>query len=238
MPAKTKRQIVVITHKTDAHLPYVQNHLDIPLTIIDPKDLLKQGELTFAVKKSNIAITHDGIPLDNVVGVWYRKPRYIEAPDIPVASQYKSYSQHNMRAHVDMLLSAFQQAVWVSDYYSICRAENKIYQLQLAAGLGFNLPRTLITSSSAAALRFIAAEASCIVKAHLSYAGQDTGKAFFATRINKQSPPDLSFLHLAPAIFQQTVEPQFDIRVTVVGDQVFPAIIRTSARDKPTNIRD
>ncbi|MEK7152488.1 MAG: hypothetical protein AAB834_00945 [Patescibacteria group bacterium] len=222
------RQIIVITDKADTHLPYVQDHLDVPLTIIDPQELLRRGELTFSIEKGKVIVVHNGVRLDNVTGVWYRKPYYIAAADIPVAAPYKSYSQSNMRAHMDLLLSAFRRAVWISDYYAICRAENKIYQLQLATRLGFNVPRTLMTSNASAALDFITAEDNCIVKAHLSYAGQDSGKTFFATKINRQSPPDLAFLHLAPAIFQQAIDTQFDVRVTVVGDRVFPAIIRNN----------
>jgi len=45
------------------------------------------------------------------------------------------------------------------------------------------------------------------------------------TRIRKGDPLDLSGLGLAPSIFQEIVEKEFDLRVTVIGRKVFACAI-------------
>lgn len=45
-------------------------------------------------------------------------------------------------------------------------------------------------------------------------------------------------LHLAPAVFQQAIDAVADIRVTVVGEQVFAAIIHDKVDTNPAAVRD
>src|SRR5690606_36978212 len=54
---------------------------------------------------------------------------------------------------------------------------------------------------------------------------------FLTRKLNHKENIDFSGLHLAPAIFQQAIDVEIELRVTVVGDQVFTGAITTSGID-------
>jgi glutathione synthase/RimK-type ligase-like ATP-grasp enzyme len=236
---KTSKQIVVISDDEDAHIPYVQKHLARPMHILDPQTLLEGTNLTFELHGKRTVPVYGGVTLNNVSGVWYRKPRCILGPQLPVAEAYRSYSLSALHEHTDLLLTTFEGARWLSPYYDILKAESKVLQGDIARKLGMRMPATLITSDAGAAKTFIRAQGQVIVKP-LSNAIPRVGnqyQMFFASRVTKQKLPDLSNLHLAPAIFQQTIDPAYDVRVTVVGTQAFAAAIFTNDKlDSP--VRD
>jgi glutathione synthase/RimK-type ligase-like ATP-grasp enzyme len=240
MPKKPAPQIVVITDRQDAHLPFVQKHLKRQMVVIDPRTLLDGVELSYELEGDTMAVSYDGLRLDAVTGIWYRKPGEIQREDLNVPEELKTYSLCAMQYQITQILSCLQHAVWVSDHYTLRKANSKVWQLEVAARVGFNTPRTLVTSDSAKAREFIEQEGVCIVKAHMAYspAYKDVRKSFLTTEISASNMPNLANLHLAPSIFQQYIKTAFDVRVTVIGEKVFAATIRTSKLDKNSKVRD
>lgn len=236
---KNNQQIVALSSSQDRHLAFVQEHLERSLYVIDPQRLPSGTTLSYESGKGGKVVVFDGVPLNNVSGVWYRKPGRITAEQLPVADSYKNYSARAINGHFRLLYSAFQTATWVSDYHAIERASNKLLQLEMATRLGFHVPETLVTSDPSAARRFIEKQQRTIVKptAFESPVVNGVHKTFFATLLDKNKLPDLSKLHLAPAIFQQALSAAFDVRVTVVGNTVFAAAIHIR-KQEDSSVRD
>jgi len=240
MARKTSRPVVVITDHRDAHLPFVQKHLDTPLVVLDPTQFAEGKELTFYFESGKTVVVYDGARLTDVAGVWYRKPLPIDANKLPLQDDFKDYSKSAMQRHVNLLLVAFENATWVSDYFAILRASNKSLQLAIAQRLGMQVPETVITSDKKVAEVFIAEHPRCVTKPltinHPIAKG--TQKAFFTTLLKDGFVPDLSNLHLAPAIFQQAVDIVYDVRVIVIGDKVFAATIHAEGLPEDTRVYD
>jgi len=239
MSDKSNQCVVVITTNGDAHIPYVSKYLNSRLVIIDPAELATGKELTFALENDQIVVEYDGEVLDNVVGVWYRKPQSITNQKLPVKDEYKQYSQQSLYWHVAHLLTSFQDALWLSDYFAMIRACNKGLQLAVARKIGFNVPETVITSSKTRAEAFATTQPQFVSKPHVvgtpKIAGQQ--KVLLTTLFDKDYQPDLVNLHLAPAIFQEAVDVKDDVRVIVVGDQVFAAIVNSDYEETDQNKR-
>lgn len=236
-----KGRVIVITDIEDAHVPYVQPHLHVPLHVLDPQTLISDTTLSYKLQGDEIIATYGDLRLDNIKGVWYRKPRDIRAEQVPVAADYRDYSASALYAHTTLLLTAFEDAVWVSDCYAIWRAGNKSLQLELAKRLGFRVPATLITSDKAAAKRFITGHSQTLIKPLASSSLPIVAgvvQTFFATKVNQKALPDLSNLHLGPAIFQQAIDAAYDVRVNVVGGKVFAAAIHSKESAESSKIRD
>lgn len=233
-----KRRVVVFTDPKDAHIPFVQKYLDNPMIIFDPQLMLEGTDLSFEVKRGKAAVSYKGVSLDSVSGVWYRKPQDITLEQLRVPEELAVYSLSSIQNHQAMALSALPNALWVSDYFAIRRASSKVLQLEVAERIGFLTPRTLMTSDPDKARAFIEKEGTCVVKAQCAYSPSYTGpvKSFLTTKVTKDSPPDFTNIHLAPPIFQQYIDTVFDVRVTVIGEEVFPAIIRPRSED--AQIRD
>lgn len=236
MPAA--KTIVVISDRQDAHIPYVQRHLSQEMVVLDPQTLLECHELTYATEGNRVVVIYGEQRLESVKSVWYRKPREIMPAQLHVAEEFLNYATNSLQTHTSMLTSAFRDSFWVSEYAAMRRASSKAWQLEVAAQLGFNIPKTIMTSNPDTARRFVASQKECIVKPISIFpATQERPKAFFATRISPRKLPDLTNLYLAPAIFQQCIDVAFDVRVTVVGHKTFPAIIRHT-NEQDSNIRD
>lgn len=240
MTRKKSSQVLVITDSVDAHVPFVQKHTDVPLIIIDQQKLLDGIDTTFTFEHGRTIITYDNIELSSVVAVWYRKPTNYSREQLHMPEKLKPYAITCMSKHMAQFLSAFQSAQWVNDYFALMRAESKALQLELADRAGLRVPDTILTSNPEAAKRFIAKHKSCVVKAQSAFSPSADGlaQAFLTTKLDPDNLPDFSNLHLAPAIFQQAVEPLYDVRVTVIGDQVFAAKIANHTLDKTSAVLD
>lgn len=241
MTALLQAKTVVLSAVSDAHIAYVQKHLQNKLLIIDPQEVQKGTELSFAYSRGKkVLATYGGHILSGVKSVWYRKPNAIVAPDLPGAEAFIQYAHESIRTHVQDLRAYFKDAFWVSDFYAMQRAESKPFQLEMAAEVGFNIPATVSTSNAQVASTFITGHKAVIVKSLSSYSPSVEGTLLFfpATKITSREPIDLSGLHMAPAIFQQAIEAVADVRVTVVGAQIFAAIVHDKSNAKYTHIRD
>jgi glutathione synthase/RimK-type ligase-like ATP-grasp enzyme len=116
---------------------------------------------------------------------------------------------------------------WVNNPECDELAGRKPYQLKLAREMGLETPATLITSDPVAARAFVEryGPERIVYKSFLA-----TPEAWRETRILR---PDevaaLDSVAYAPVIFQEFVPADLDLRITIIGDQIFPTAIDTSA---------
>jgi len=114
---------------------------------------------------------------------------------------------------------------------AIARAEHKLLQLRCARQLGFTIPDTLATNCPEAARSFARDRdviAKTVVGSGLVIDGID--HAIFTTVVALEDLSVDSAIQACPIIFQNRIQTQFDLRVTVVGAQVFAA--RIIVRDR------
>jgi glutathione synthase/RimK-type ligase-like ATP-grasp enzyme len=231
------KEVVVLSHENDAHIEYVQRHLDRRLICIDASKILQKVELSYDSK--GVDVIFDGKKLSSVGAVWYRKPTPLRDLLFPVAEAYREYVEDSYTYFTNALKASFQDAFWLCDYYAILKASNKPWQMQVASRLGFTVPDTLITSSVSAAERFIDSHEKVIVKTLAPAGPMVNGTTLMVTtRLTSADKKDLKGLHLAPSIFQVEIDTEFEIRVTVVGEEIFAAAIKDKGIDDMEFIRD
>jgi glutathione synthase/RimK-type ligase-like ATP-grasp enzyme len=102
-------------------------------------------------------------------------------------------------------------------------AESKPRQLEVAAQLGFTIPDTLITGDAAHAQAFIRRHESYVVKSQAIEF--PLGKTMMTTVVSARDNVSFDGLSVDPMIFQQFITPAYELRVTVVGNEVFAAKI-------------
>lgn len=234
-------QVLIISQADDAHLPFVQKHLTIPSVVIDPYDVIDGTELSYRLDSGKLTTTFGGKTFEDIRSVWYRKPKPIWGDELPVIENHRSYSETALLSHTRELYMHFPNAFWVSDYFAMRKAEYKALQLEVASKVGFKIPDTVFTSDSESAKAFVQSHDETIVKS-LAYLFPQNARGersmFYARKIRRNEPFNFAGLHLAPAIFQQAIDHDFDIRVTVAGNQVFAAAIRLSGMDASSPLRD
>jgi glutathione synthase/RimK-type ligase-like ATP-grasp enzyme len=174
--------------------------------------------------RTTVVLDDAVIDLDDVHTVWWRRPRPFTLADglAPEVGAF-TYSECS-EAFAGMLHSL--DALWVNPPALDEVAHHKPYQLSVARQVGLEIPRTLITNDPMAAAAFV----EDVGLGHVVY------KTFLATADNWRETRllrsseigELGSLRLAPAIFQQRVPAEADVRVTVVGEEVFATAITTT----------
>jgi glutathione synthase/RimK-type ligase-like ATP-grasp enzyme len=112
---------------------------------------------------------------------------------------------------------------FINDVGASRRASHKVSQLDAARRVGLRVPATLITNCPEAARQFASSlKDGCVYK---TFTGCDFG--FFETRKLESAEDfaELALIEECPLIFQEHVSGDFDVRATVVGDEVFAAEI-------------
>jgi glutathione synthase/RimK-type ligase-like ATP-grasp enzyme len=131
-------------------------------------------------------------------------------------------------------LEAFSTEIrWVNPASADRQANIKALQLTAAKDVGLCVPRTLITNDPRSAEAFFYEGASLIYK-HIGSAPKPitTTKQFLESDIGR-----LNSLQNCPAIFQEYIEAQVDIRATIIGDKIFAAEIDSQRGKSPFDWR-
>lgn len=112
-------------------------------------------------------------------------------------------------------------------------ASSKAHQLGIARRFGLQIPRTLISNDPTAVRRFAKSCRSGLitkmpVSAQVSM-GEGAGRqVVYTRRIQPDVLADLRGLELCPMIFQERLEKGLELRVTVVGREIFAASVDSS----------
>jgi len=164
--------------------------------------------------------------IDDSCGVWWRRPRSHAIPSRLAHPKLRAFAVDESRQSLLGALLArcpnFFNQVGASRQATI-----KPYQLELACAQGFRIPETSFGNDPEQARRFVLdRDGSCIYK---PFTGTDFG--FFETRRFDLSKDlgELWRIEYCPVQIQDYVPGGFDLRVTVVGAQVFAAAVDLSA---------
>lgn len=200
----------------------------------DPADFPQRAELTVSIKRGGlrkVALIHHGVTsdLDQTTAVWCRRPGapiVAEAHGELIARYLLAECKDFLRALYDLL-----DCPWVpGPFHVIDRMQLKLRQLQVAAQLGFSIPDTVVTNSPTALLQLWRERSHIVSKLAGPTAFNRTLGTEMARYTDVVNATDLihaAALKLCPLTFQEHIEKAVEIRVTVVGDIVFSAEIRS-----------
>ena len=168
---------------------------------------------------------------NEIRSVWYRRMR---TPVLPgtLDCGTREFCQRESRAFLEGVLASLPTDHWLSHPTAVAKAERKPYQLGVAARMGFVIPATTMTNDESS-VRTIADHHEIVAKAVSSgYVRSPEGnRAIFTSAVSSGDIAQLDGLSMAPVTFQEMVEKVSDIRVTVVGEDVFAAEILSQDRE-------
>ena len=162
-----KKSIAVISDGDDAHIPFVARHLEQPLIILDPAaGALSGRNLAYKLNRQGVfELAENNKVIKSISSIWYRRPSVREPIELPVPANLRHYSLTALENFERFLWTRYPGALWVSDPYAMAKANDKLWQLEIAASLGLNVPKTLVTSSPQAAKDFVKHNRQVITKA-------------------------------------------------------------------------
>jgi len=221
--------IVVISHPDDPHAMRV-----IQLLKARGDDVLLL-DLSTLPQKASVTAEYDdrgverleyraGAAVSDLLGArscWWRRPQAPVPPAAPNLDVH-AFTQNEWQEAVNGIWQ-LMDCPWMNPPALDEVASRKMLQLHVAAQMGMRIPRTLITSDPDAAREFIAEQG----------VGRTIFKTFSCTHaiwretrlLSERELGMLEHVRVAPVIFQEYIEAAADLRVTVVGDRIFPASI-------------
>jgi hypothetical protein len=215
--------ILIITHKTDYTADFlvnILNHRSIEYRRFNCEDLLSSNyEIEFGA-----GFKYSILGCADFHSVWFRRTKL---PDLNgLSSSETAYILSETDSLIQNLLSILN-VNWISEPTAVYRAENKLLQLKTAMELGFNIPQTLITSSKERLINFYREQKSIIVKPFSQTRITDVVNPgfIFTSVVTEKEINSIDDYDLTPCIFQQNVEKDYELRITVVGSKVFPAAV-------------
>lgn len=174
------------------------------------------------------------VTFDDCRVVWWRRPQPFGLhPDVT--------DSHSQNFALSEAYAAFS-GLWLTlDAFYINHptrddeAARKVYQLQVARQVGLRTPETRITNSPEEARLFIEQRGPTRT-VYKAFSG--TERAWRETRLLKPEEMDqLANVQYTPVIFQEYIQAGVDLRITVVGERIFPAAIHSQETEYKVDFR-
>lgn len=236
--------ILILTNKQDTHADEVIRYLgkrDIPVFRLNTENILNRYEFSISISESTSWFglltdeTGRELYLHDVRTAWFRKPEFEFESPAPMDANSADFAASEARALIETLY-ALPNIVWVNDPFAASRAKVKLPQLLLAKEFGITVPATIITNSPKDAERFFDThERDVITKSiytsNVTIGGQNQG--ILTTRIDPSVfEVSSDSISACPTQLQEYVEKDFELRVTVIGDEVLAVKIDSQALDQ------
>jgi len=172
------------------------------------------------------------VDFKDIGSVWYRRP----VPPVPSAEiedpAAKEFALAESQASLDGIWRSLD-CFWVSHPDNLKKAEFKLYQLRVAADIGFRLWPTMLTNSPETAKAFWHDQEGRVVYKPLRcgrLVRNDTVNLIYTNPIGPPEVEKLDRVVYAPSLLQRYVPKRVEIRVTVIGNKVFAVEIHSQDR--------
>ena len=226
-----KKSVLIFTRKYDPEVDQVGIHLlskGIDYIQYNLEDFFwtSFNKQIFKNAKHHARISSDGkeIDLDTISIAWLRHfdittmdftgPKYMQ---IFAFQQY-----YNMVNIIQNSLSC----KWINNPRLVEQVSDRSKQLTCATKIGFTVPPTLITNELDEALKFFHSHTGEIVVKALHHHGveiNDKIYSFFTRTMKKKDLSGISSELFVPCILQTKLQRKAELRITVVGENVFSA---------------
>ncbi|MBL8511401.1 MAG: hypothetical protein JNM52_07130 [Betaproteobacteria bacterium] len=123
---------------------------------------------------------------------------------------------------------------WINKPIAAQQADNKMLQLAVAKKLGFLIPDTIVSNDFHQVRKFFDSHNQKIIYKAFHPGGwfhQDGSSAVLRTAaVLAEHFEDESTIKSCPGIFQALIDKSYELRITVIGDMVFPAAIHSQVK--------
>jgi glutathione synthase/RimK-type ligase-like ATP-grasp enzyme len=233
LPKRSYGLVLIFGHRADPHVASVVQSLEKAghsYCIVDSSDTLSGGIRHRISSDVAVQIGNSDARLNELTAVWWRqKPNFVMPTSATGLYDY-FFVHREWNQLIDYLGVETAQLFSINDRQKAAVANNKITQLKMAKEWGFEIPATLISNDVESIIDFVSHSdgGQCIYKPFTPYVSP-SGVITYTTKVDVSLlVGNRDLIRVAPGIFQLFVAKQFELRVTVVGSEVFAARINSS----------
>ncbi len=228
MSIKPKSHLLVVTRTKDVTADHVLGRMaerNIPYLRLN-SDSFGEAHITLRfpdVHESVISIDSARLAMSEIGGVWLRriaKPKMSQIHDPEARTFAESELDFTLRWLIDLLGN---YCPVLDGEVNVLEGRNKFDQLAIAEMFGFCIPETLVTNDPSAARDFVGRYKLVAIKSVAGY-GQKADDGFYTVYTNivtKDILDRFESIRMAPVCLQEYIDKAFELRITVVGRQMF-----------------
>ncbi len=222
--------ILIVTFEDNEHVEEVLPHLSCEYVLFNTGWYPEAVSLSAAYRDDGEVTTltlPDGrvIDTERIRGVWYRRERPYKLHEELTDETAVMFAWSESR---EALLGLFYSldCPWMNPPLADEKSQRKMVQLSVAREVGLRIPHTVITNEPATARGFIESFGYGNV---IRKAFRNIPQAPRSTHVITAEDMDrIDTVRFAPVTFQEYIEADIDLRVTVVGDEVHAAEITST----------
>ncbi len=240
-----KDAILILTNSDDAHATSVIDCLhtmDQRNYRFNTEQFPLNAKVTVAFKNtvSGCISTPEGLlDLDSIKSVWYRRPTTPLILPGSLSDGYVTFIRHESAVALWSLYTTLE-TFWVNPplINKHLIQHNKLFQLKVASQVGLEVPDTVITNDPERLIHFCEDHGGVIAIKMLKgdwFVEESDDKALFlfTQKITTQQIITHSDdIKLSPVFAEEYVEKALELRVTIVGDQIFACAIHSQDSDR------
>ncbi len=229
-------RVLVLTNSQDVHADYVTTRMEergVLFTRFDSDQYTTNQSCSIEIsggRAPQLSISGNetaDIDLAEMQGVWFRKVILSEC-DFGSVKDFRAFMERETESFFSNLYGSLQDPVWINRPERNRFADNKLVQLQRAAQLGMEVPKTLASNDPSAVRAFMsAAPNQRIIYKTLNrpFVSESESKvrSVFTSVMPSITEEVANSIRLTPCLFQEYVEKAYELRVTMVGEQAFSA---------------
>jgi glutathione synthase/RimK-type ligase-like ATP-grasp enzyme len=173
------------------------------------------------------------LDLQTITAVWWRRPQPFGLPATMKDVTHRRFAVSEAATAFSGLYQSMD-VLWVNDPLRDEAAHHKPWQLDVAQKIGLAIPATLMTSDPQEALDFWKRHDGDVI--HKQF--RALPEVYRETR--RMRVEDAAFaeaIRLTPVIFQRFVDAVADVRITVIGDDLYAAAADTRKAEYPLDFR-
>ncbi|MEZ4584774.1 MAG: hypothetical protein R2909_00025 [Gemmatimonadales bacterium] len=234
--------IIVISEPNDVHAQAVLGELAkhrVRAKLLDLSEFPLKASLLMRLSRGTpgrfgMRLADGGtIDMGDVTGVWWRRPQAFGLPHQGMDPMARHFALVELATAFQGMWQA-SPALWVNDIVRDAAAAHKPWQLELAQSLGLSIPETVITNDPGEARAFWQRHPGGVIyKPFLQ-----SFHSWRETRILRpEEERQADQIRLAPVIFQRYVPARADLRLTVIGDEIFAAEAAMDQSQYPVDVR-
>jgi glutathione synthase/RimK-type ligase-like ATP-grasp enzyme len=173
------------------------------------------------------------LDLSEVHAVWWRRPQSFRLPETVSDPAHRRLALSEASTAFQGLYQSMD-ARWINSPLRDTASSHKPWQLAVAQEVGLDIPDTLMTNNPNEARAFWAAcDGDVIYKQFLALP-----EAWCETRrVGTREETLADSIRLCPVIFQRRVAAVADLRVTVIGEEIFAASVAVDQLEYDVDVR-
>jgi glutathione synthase/RimK-type ligase-like ATP-grasp enzyme len=219
--------LFILTNSQDVTASFLISALEkskLPFFRFDTDRVLQSAAFEFRVGAPRIFLNGSWYVPSQISSIWYRRPEEFKSCDTDTSPEGK-FARAEWAEFFENFFAHVPHERWINHPSANANASRKLEQLSTAAKLGINVPESLATQNPEQLRAFYTKCRGRLIAKPLSSGYLESGNdepdsLVYTNRIKAEDLKKLDDLSACPTLFQEFIEKEYDVRITVVDSEI------------------